>query len=77
MLKIKDEVKLSELERFGFKMYGDIYLKHENRDVNIYIVNKTRVVEISVEMTGIVPSIAYNFPTTIYDLIKADMVEKI
>lgn len=76
VLKFKADKNMEELKKYGFKKYEDAYSKDENRDITIYICNKTRVVEVSVEMTGAVPSIEYEFPTTIYDLIHDGYVEK-
>lgn len=67
MLKIKNNVPLKELEKYGFKykhsyyvccsLYGDIsIIIHANREINIITSHKLDV---------------------IYDLIKADLVEKV
>lgn len=80
MLKIKDNVDLKELEKFGF-IYSDRLVKNEGMKAvgfsgyykpnfienYMYIVNETnRRIELPVWELD-----------TLYDLIKADLVEKI
>ena len=81
MLKIKDNVDLKELEKFGFEHYPLIYVKEPKRyddylDMNtakkVYVDEKTR--EISVGTNLFNTDIELD---TLYDLIKADLVEKI
>jgi hypothetical protein len=78
MLKIKDEVSLEELEKFGFKKslyYEDdyvkkVYLKNEDDDKNFYrINNKTREIRLT-RLDG-------KLDATLYDLIQAGLVEKV
>lgn len=80
MLKIKELVDLKELEKFGFKLkYNEnngkpfIYEKefigwNRRSDITIYIEDRKINCYIEEEM-GIIE--------TLYDLIKADMVEKV
>lgn len=75
MLKIKDSVDLKELEKFGFVCFNQeqqnyekkLSKKYDNEEINIY--GK----EINISLDG--------WETrdldTLYDLIKADMVEKV
>lgn len=80
MLKIKDNVDLKELEKFGFKKEPMIYVKKVERKSEggltfrkfIYIEEKSR--EISIE-EGIFN--VDNELNTVFDLIKADLVEKV
>ena len=81
MLKIKDNVDLKELEKFGFEYYPLIYVKETIRyddymDMNtakkVFVDEKTR--EISVGTNLFNTDIELD---TIYDLIKADLVEKV
>ena len=76
MLKIKDNVDLKELEMFGFK-----YFENEFNDYKIYEIDnwnswlavnvKDRILQIGVQdYTDIEDNV-------IYDLIKADLVEKV
>lgn len=79
MLKIKDNVDLKELEKFGFKetqfrkyerMYDkeyysiDIYVDMDDKSINIQ--NDNYDCEYKCEI-----------PDVLYDLIKADLVEKV
>ncbi|MBR3163575.1 MAG: hypothetical protein IKF17_05710 [Clostridia bacterium] len=75
MLKIKDDVKLEELEKFGFKYFNDVrsyrygcldYLKDS---LEIFI-NNARVITMTSDRSILELDV-------LYDLIKADLVEKI
>lgn len=87
MLKIKDDVDLKELEKFGFT-YNDIYgwryeyknserlINSENpilapyEDINIvFLIDKELYIHCNTHLIKI--------PDVIYDLIKADLVEKV
>lgn len=78
MLKIKDNVKLKDLEKFGFKpesrQKGFIY---EN---NYCFYNDLNQVSISVctDLRMVEPTISFDIGDLdiLYDLIKADLVEK-
>lgn len=78
MLKIRDEINLKELEKFGFstnKYYPlsyvkKVYLCNENDDKNFYhILKETRKIELT-RLDG-------ELDDTLYDLIQADLVEKV
>lgn len=77
MLKIKDDVDLKELEKFGFKYNAffnncckKVYLNNENDDKNFYeIKGTTREIKLD-RLDG-------QLDDTLYDLIKADLVEKV
>lgn len=82
MLKIKNNVDLKELENFGFKKHTKAYYRCKRND---YIKNlKNGYIEISndtrwISQDGIeflrVDEIEYQ--NTLYDLIKAYLVEKV
>jgi hypothetical protein len=68
MLKIKDNVDLKELEKFGFRYDKDCLYKQ--LDYGHIFINNYRNVCIYNEKS--------NFQLdTLYDLIKADLVEKV
>ena len=75
MLKIKDNVDLNELEKYGFncineqKKFYDIKINryHDNEEINIYDR------EINISLDGWETK---NLDI-LYDLIKADLVEKV
>lgn len=75
MLKIKDNVDLKELEKYGFKNKLNVCWKPKKGDWS--------VIEIKVDLetrTISFPGIGDLFHTredTLYDLIKADLVEKV
>jgi hypothetical protein len=73
MLKIKNILNLKELEKFGFEHHGDFYCKRI--DVTDVIIDESsRVIEIDFEINTYSIN-EYN--DLLYDLIKADMVEKV
>ena len=75
MLKIKDNIDLKELEKFGFKTLKNFIYKSKKGEwsvVEIKIDPLTRTIDIS----GL--SDMYNTKEdTLFDLIKADLVEKV
>lgn len=90
MLKIKDNVDLKELEKFGFKYCEEDYTEEtdaepyinkywssyekKKSDYPIYINVSTRIIDdqyINPPYAEVVPA------DLIYDLIKADLVEKV
>ena len=81
MLKIKQGVDLKELEKFGFEYYEDFnewfyygFTKpNDNSEIRMNIRNDTRRIYPSFDFNINVDSI-YD---KIYDLIKADLVEKV
>ncbi len=81
MLKIKDNVDLKELEKYGFEHYPLIYIKESKRYDNYMDMNTAKKVYIDEKNRQI--SVGTNlFNTdieldTIYDLIKANLVEKV
>ena len=75
MLKIKDNVDLKELEKFGFKKirfneFRNYYNKEEN-DIDYFIWEDTRIIEINSN------NYDRELDNLLYDLIKADLVEKV
>lgn len=68
MLKIKDNVDLKELEKFGFKEDYNMYFYKNKYDIKVVEINKeTRKIDNLGDITGNI---------IFYDLIKADLVEK-
>lgn len=79
MLKIKDNVDLKELEKFGFELSNGVqYIKKRYIDeilaYLIYITPTHHYIQIKIYDVGI---IAGSLQTTLYDLIKADLVERV
>ena len=69
MLKIRDNVDLKELEKYGFKKkkyYNAICIIREDREHDIFFDLKTRKLLF----------VNYGYDV-LYDLIKADLVEKV
>lgn len=71
MLKIKDSVELEDLEKFGFIVVDDDYIWLEEEE-NIYIDRYRRTIHICSDFEDEI----YNLEP-LYDLIKADMVQKV
>lgn len=75
MLKIKDDVNLKELEKYGFMKYALVDKKHYElnfQNGNCIKVNQdTRLIHYN-QM-----SVANFIPNVIYDLIKDGLVEKV
>ena len=74
MLKIKDNVDLKELEKFGFEYYDygdnhDYYMYPDIKEYAIYIFVPDRQI--------MVDKFYDRHLTVLYDLIKADLVEKV
>lgn len=84
MLKIKDNVDLKELEKFGFRYYPNSYENwiktFENSvsaDVKIRITNERIIYPvIDLNYYNLSHSSEFELHDTIYDLIKSDLVEK-
>lgn len=82
MLKIKDDVDLKELEKYGFNSFKNGYYKRwyaSEYGICSYEINSdTRKIIFTICDN---PAWNYFFKTeindTLYDLIKADMVEKV
>ena len=77
MLKIRDNVNLKELEKYGFStksLYGwyekEIYYNWNDK-MYIYIKKDTHIIQVSTY-----DGYDVNLDDTLYDLIKADLVEK-
>ena len=76
MLKIRDDVDLKELEKFGFEKINDIYRYSSKEAKNyvyesvIYLYDYERIIKID-KLTN-----KYDL-NILYDLIKADLVEKV
>ena len=71
MLKIKDNVDLKELEKFGFED-NEGFLQKDTECITYYINKDIRLIEIwDYQDEEVV------LDNTLYDLIKADMVERI
>lgn len=78
MLKIKDNVDLKELEKFGFKEYNDSYKRDYNNDYLTSINKETReILKVDYEWAFLQNKYYKNSTYKIDDLIKADLVEKV
>ena len=78
MLKIKDNVDLKELEKYGFKEYNDCYSRDYNNDYLTRIDKDTReILKVDYEWSFLQNKYYKNSTYKIDDLIKADLVEKV
>ena len=79
MLKIKDNVDLKELEKFGFDDEGNRYFYYEftepneNSELRLYVEKETRELSTGIDMY----CSPYRIHDKIYDLIQAGLVEKV
>lgn len=79
MLKIKDNVDLKELEKFGFRYFEafgkhyDIQSKEFCSLISVYVDNR----EIFYRTTYYKPEEINETSSILYDLIKADLVDKV
>lgn len=72
MLKIKDNVDLKELEKFGYNQYKGYYKKDlEFSDIEIFVDIEQRIIEKADQFIFVKVD-----NEEIADLIKADLVEK-
>lgn len=75
MLKIKESVDLKELEKFGFRLVNyinqDIYALDETHEDWNFRICEDKIIRFNQL------SVNNKLPSIIYDLIKADLVEKI
>ena len=83
MLKIKDNVDLKELEKFGFKIHKKAHYKLQRKNYIkntpncvIFIENDTRWIT-SDYVEGFFRQDEIIYQDLLYDLIKADLVEKV
>lgn len=79
MLKIKDNVDLKELEKYGFEYHRMLYIKNTVRyggnlkeNKKIYVEENSRNISMGIGLFNTDIEL-----DTIYDLIKADLVEKV
>ena len=78
MLRIKKEIDLKELEKFGFIKYKSIIVENRESKYSATLWVNIESKEISADYP-----VYYNFEdeesylNTLYDLIKADLVEKV
>lgn len=79
MLKIKDNVDLKELEKFGFKLTGTLSYACRSDDVTIMCTTNLegKCKELYLFRETKSAYIDGNDLNILYDLIKADLVEKV
>lgn len=78
MLKIRDGIDLKELEKYGFDELCFYYRKainYEYYEVNISIDKETKLITIQNDYYD--SNYTSNIPSILYDLIKANLVEKV
>lgn len=75
MLKIKDDIDLKELEKYGFRYHKDLVYKSKKGEwsvVEVSIDPFTKIINIAS-----IQDLFHTVEDTLYDLIKADLVEKV
>lgn len=77
MLKIKDNVDLKELEKYGFKDCKDCYTRDYHNDYLTRIDKETReILKVDYEWSFLENKYYKNSTYKIQDLIEANLVEK-
>ena len=78
MLKIREDVELKELEKYGFKEYNDCYSRDYNNDYLTRVDKDTReILKVDYEWSFLQNKYYKNSTYKIDDLIKADLIEKV
>ena len=77
MLKIKDDVYLKELEKFGFKKEEDYYLFADGYDDDFISYYDTIEIDLACKELKICSINNKIIEDMIYDLIQAGLVEKV
>ena len=78
MLKIKNNVDLKELEKYGFQTNGTTYfIEHENGEITTSLSVDLDDREIWIQNDNYDLDYAGTIPNELYDLIKDGLVEKI
>lgn len=78
MLKIKDNIDLKELEKFGFTEYKDSYKRDYNNDYLTSVDKQTReILKVDYEWSFLENKYYKNSTYKINDLIEAGYVEKV
>lgn len=79
MLKIKDNIDLKELEKYGFKLSNDKTIceyGYDKYDVTIYFSTKNRILKSDVPFYSDLED-SDSHLEVLYDLIKDGLVEKV
>lgn len=76
MLKIKDNVDLKELEKYGFKEFNEEYIRHYKNDIATFIYKDTRIIEDIDTDYKFLENLNLGESKRVNDLIKAGLVEK-
>ena len=80
MLKIKDNVDLKELEKFGFKYNNDLQMYYKNEKSTTWsarLFADNRKIEIVTTVFCNLGSLLKGLDNLIFDLIQAGLVEKV
>lgn len=77
MLKIKDNVDLKELEKFGFKKHLELsYFTEDFKEIECYVSVSISDRTICVDSMDIEEVQSLYIPNLIYDLMQAGLIEK-
>ena len=77
MLKIKDNVDLKELEKFGFEKFDDYYLFQNGCDDDFIYYYDTIKIDLYCKELEICSVNNKNIDDKVFDLIEAGLVEKV
>lgn len=76
MLKIKDNVDLKELEKYGFKECNEEYIRSYKNEISTFIWKETRIIE-DVDVSGFLTNYILGESKRVNDLIKDGLVVKV
>lgn len=77
MLKIKDNVDLKELEKFGFVEYHGKYFHRDDESYENVVVQENRYISFESEEVSICGAFIEDKLSILFDLIQAGLVEKV
>ena len=78
MLKIKDNVDLNELSKFGFKNeFNEFYIKNVAKNKSYIVDIESRELSFQIDCHSVDIIIIKNILVDLYYLIKADIVEAV
>ena len=76
MLKIKDNVDLKELEKFGFVNNGEWFYT-DDRTREILCIQENKYIYFELEEVGLYGALVEDLLYKLFDLIQAGLVEKV
>ena len=76
MLKLKDDIDLKELEKFGFREHKGEYIYTNDTSLELLCIQQNRNIYFEMSYVGICGAIVEDLLFKLFDLIQAGFVEK-